>query len=408
MLEACISAYAQTVPMCPGNHWRRLDNGGRERVTGSALTRILRSPNDYQTISDFLMNLTRRLYVYGEAFAYAVRNSRFEIVELHLMRRGQAWVGAYGDVFYSLAGNEIIEKRVDLSTAIPARDVLHVKLETPVHPLRGVSPILAAAPNLAMATAAQQQQIAFYLNQARPSFVIQTDQQLKEEQIEQWSEKWNRKTQGENAGRTPFLAWGFKAQPISTSAVDSQLVEMLRMTDEKIALTLRIPLQILGVGGTTYANTELLMGSWVSTGLGFTLNHIEEAFGALFGLRGVPDEYLELDTKALLRSAHRDRIETLARGVITGIYSPDEARSEEDLPAVPGGVGKEPRVQQQVVPLSYGVDMKPPDPNKPPATPPQADPNAPADPNEPPDPNQQNAWLDQIIDAADEFERRAA
>jgi hypothetical protein len=33
------------------------------------------------------------------------------------------------------------------------------------------------------------------------------------------------------------------------------------------------------------------------------LNHIEEAFGNLFGLKGQPEEYLEFDTAALLRSA---------------------------------------------------------------------------------------------------------
>ena len=37
MVEACVSAYSQTVPMCPGDHWRKLDNGGRERVSNSAL-----------------------------------------------------------------------------------------------------------------------------------------------------------------------------------------------------------------------------------------------------------------------------------------------------------------------------------------------------------------------------------
>jgi hypothetical protein len=33
MVEACVSAYAQTVAQCPGDHWRRLANGGRKRVT---------------------------------------------------------------------------------------------------------------------------------------------------------------------------------------------------------------------------------------------------------------------------------------------------------------------------------------------------------------------------------------
>src|ERR1044072_4031685 len=52
MVEACVSAYAQTVAMCPGDHWKTLENGGRERQTTSGLSRILKRPNDYQSISD--------------------------------------------------------------------------------------------------------------------------------------------------------------------------------------------------------------------------------------------------------------------------------------------------------------------------------------------------------------------
>jgi HK97 family phage portal protein len=375
MVEACVAAYSQTVAMCPGDHWRKLANGGRERVTNSALTRILRRPNDYQSMSDVLLNLTRRLYERGEAFAVVARNDRSEISELHLMREGRAQIAEEGSIFYGLSGNDVIERRMDLSGPVPARDVLHVRLHTPRHPLKGESPILSAVLDLAMSGAALNQQIAFYLNQARPSFLLSTDEKLKREQMEELTAWWDAKTQGENAGRSPIMGWGLKAQSISTSAVDAQLAEMLKMTDQNIALTMRVPLQILGIGGTTYSSTEMLMQSWIASGLGFTLNHIEEAFGLLFGLRGMPDEYLEFDTHALLRSAYRERIEGLARGVISGIYSPDEARASEDLPAVPGGVGSEPRVQQQVVPLSYGSDLQPPSPQAAATPPPQTTPN---------------------------------
>ena len=54
--------------------------------------------------------------------------------------------------------------------------------------------------------------------------------------------------------------------------------------------------------------------------------------------------------QALLRSALKDRIEALARGVQGGIFAPNEARQQEGLDAVE--FGDEPRVQQQVVPLS--------------------------------------------------------
>ena len=46
----------------------------------------------------------------------------------------------------------------------------------------------------------------------------------------------------------------------------------------------------------------------------------------------------------------KDRIESLARGVQGGIFAPNEARNSEGLESV--AFGDEPRVQQQVVPLS--------------------------------------------------------
>jgi hypothetical protein len=123
------------------------------------------------------------------------------------------------------------------------------------------------------------------------------------------------------------------------------------------------------MGQSSFASTEALMQFWLARGLGFAINHIEVALDQFFGLKGWPDEYTELDTRALLRVAYKDRIEALARGVQTGIYAPNEARNAEDLPDVE--FGDEPRVQQQVVPLS-AWDKAPPATPGPPA-PPAAD-----------------------------------
>lgn len=355
MVEACVSAYSQTAAMCPGDHWRIREDGGRDRVTNSALSRIMRRPNSYQSMSDFMLNTVRDLYTEGNAYALAVRNDRFEISELHLMpaRQCNVRIGEGGEAFYDLAGNELVERRFGGRLLVPARDVLHVRLHTPRHPLKGESPIMAAALDVAAGDVLLQQQIAFFQNRAQPSFVLTSPEKMTKEQIMEMRAAWDAQTRGDGRGGTPILAWGTKPEKIGTTAQDAQLAETLKMSDQRIALAYRVPLQILGVGDTPYASTEALMQQWIASGLGFCLNHVEEAFGQLFGLRGMPDEYLELDTSALLRSAFRDRIEGLARGVQGGIYSPDEARALEELPAVPGGHGKEPRVQQQVVPLSW-------------------------------------------------------
>lgn len=349
MVEACISAYSQTTAMCPGDHWKGLDNGGRERVTTSDLSRILRRPNDYQSISDLMLNLTRRLYSRGEAFAVAIRNNRTEVSELHLMRNGQAVIAEDGSIFYYLSGNEIVERRFDLSAPIPARDVLHVKLHTPRHELKGESPILATTLDLALSGAALNQQTVFYINQSRPSFMLETDQQLTKEQTAELRTRWNEQTTGENSGGTAILAWGLKAKPVETVANDGHLAEMLKMTDQNVALAFRVPLQVLGVGGTPFASTEALMSSWVASGLGFCLNHIEEAFGLLFKLKGVPAEYVEFDTKALLRSSFKEMIDALSNGT-RRIMTPNEGRGFLDLPEKEGG--DQLFVQMQDIPLS--------------------------------------------------------
>jgi hypothetical protein len=63
----------------------------------------------------------------------------------------------------------------------------------------------------------------------------------------------------------------------------------------------------------------------------------------------MPDEYLEFDTNALLRSSFKEMIDALANGT-RRIFAPNEARAMFDLPAQEGG--DQILVQQQDIPLS--------------------------------------------------------
>jgi HK97 family phage portal protein len=388
MVEACVSAYAQTIAMCPGDHWRLNAKGGRERVKTSALSRLLRRPNDYQSISDFLLNATRSLYLEGNFYALALRNDRFEIDELHLMdaRQSHPRLADNGEIFYQLYGNDVIETRLapGETLIVPARDVLHVKLNTLRHryprPLVGESPLVAAYSDICVSSAISRQQYSYYMNEARPSAVLTTDLTLDKDQVQALRDRWNDQAKGLHQGGTPILTSGLKVQPWASAGKDAATAEILKLSNENIALAFRIPLQILGLGGSTFSSTEALMQSWIASGLGFALNHIEESIGLLFGLKGQPDEYCEFDTAALLRSAMKDRIESLARGVQGGIYAPNEARQLEGLDAVP--FGDEPRVQQQVVPLSAAekIPAAPSPAAAPPAPPPETTPKPTPDP----------------------------
>jgi HK97 family phage portal protein len=382
MVEACVSAYAQTIAMCPFGHWRSLDNGGRELVTTSALSRIIRAPNDYQTRSDFLLNLVRSLYLDGNAYALGLRNDRFEISSLHLMHPRQCSAAtAEGEIFYSLGGNPVIENRVQVLgfnnalAAVPARDVLHVKLQTPTDPLHGESPLSAAQMAIAATNAAMAQSIRFFGNQSRPSGVLQTDLTLTKTQVEDLRDRWNEHSKGLGSGGTPILTSGLKFNPVNVSARDAQFAEAMKLSDAQVAEVFRIPLAIIGSEAQPVGSTEALMNLWISTGLGFALNQVELAFDRLFGLDRFDGQYSELDSSVLLRSAFRDKIEGLARAVQGGIYAPNEARALVELARAEDG--DEPRVQQQVVPLSFNA--KPPEPAAPALPPPPGPPEDDAD-----------------------------
>jgi len=370
MVEACISAYSQTIAMCPGDHWRQKPKGGRERVDTSALSRILRAPNSYQTISDFLLNAVRQLYLEGNAYALALRNERFEVSELHLMdsRLCKPVVAQTGDIFYQIAGNAVIEKELigKYPLLVPQRDVLHIRLHADRRypfPLWGQTPLLSATADMAITDSIAQQQIQFYLNQARPAAVISTDLDLDHDQVQALQDRWDERSKGIAQGKTPVLTHGLKVMPWSVGGRDAQLAELLKFSKENIALVFRVPLAVLGLGGATFGSTESLMQFWISTGLGFALNHVEQSFDKLFQLKGQPAEYTEFSTEALLRSAMKDRIEALKEGVMGGIFSPNEARNREDLDSVP--FGDSPRVQQQVVPLEAAAGIVPGAPGKP-------------------------------------------
>jgi HK97 family phage portal protein len=278
-------------------------------------------------------------------------------------------------VFYHLGGNTVVAmENGGLLPAVPQRDVLHIRLHADRNrrypfPMRGQTPMISALMEMGLSETILQQQTSFYGNEARPSAVLSTEERFDKDKAQALRDRWEELTTGRNQGRTPILTDGLKLTPWAQPNKDAQIAEIFKFTDQHIALVFRVPLQVLGLGGHAFASTEAMMQFWKATGLGFAINHVEEAFGMLFALQGQPEEYVEFDTKALMRSANKERIDALVSGVSGGIYSPNEARAEESLPAVK--FGDEPRVQQQVVPLSQVGQMPPPSPA------PEAPPSAP-------------------------------
>lgn len=347
-VEACVSTIAQTVAMLPVAHYKTNSKGGKELVTNSAASRILRKPNNYQTRTDFFLNFTRAILLSGNGYAFSERNARFEISALHLQHSMTPRISNdKRDIFYDTSGNGL-DGIVDTKSMIPARNVLHVRLHTPRHPLIGETPLVAAALSASIGMNIQQHENSFFKNMSRPSGTLETELMLNAEQTAELRQRFDEQSRGENSGKLPILTSGLKFKPLTMSAVDAQIVETYKMSIEDVARVYRVPLTLINaLDNASYNNVEQLMKFWISSGLGFILDHIEQALISLFDLG--PGEYINFDTDYLLRSDFKSRMDGLAKGVQGGIYTPNEARAKEGLEPKPNG--DEIYLQAQMVPV---------------------------------------------------------
>ena len=353
---ACKNVMAQAIATMPIHHLRLLDDGGTEIITTSPLSRVLRQPNGYQTRSDYFMNLVFELLGQGNTYTLVYRDDAQRVSSMHLVSATgtMPYVNTEeGAVFYGLGDNPMLG---DLRLLVPARDVMHIRLHTPHHPLIGVSPVKYAATAVTVNTAISSNQAAFFQNMSRPSGVLTTEEKLTKEQMDALREAWYKRSRGLASGEVPILGWGLKWNPMTITSEDAQLIEAYRMSIEDIARVFRVPLPLIGeYSKATYNNTEQLISSWLATGLGFLMEHIEQSIVKLFQLP--LSETVNFETDALLRTDFAGRIDGLTKGILGGLFSPDEARRREGLSAVPGGYGAEPRVQAQVIPLSQVGQM---------------------------------------------------
>jgi len=351
-LAACVDSYAQTIAAMDVGVFDYADDGSKSRVANSAAARTLRDPNGYQTRSDFHLNLINSLLYHGNAYAVGRRNDRNEVVELHQLpsRSTKAYVEPESkQIFYGPGDNPLVDN--DPQVLIPAREVLHLRLHTPHHPLIGVSPVKAAAASIIANGNITNHQARFFARMSRPSGVLSTDTVLTAKQMVELRQAWEEQSKDLDAGGVPILGSGMKWEPMSIDSQDAQLIDAFNMTVTDIARAFRVPLPLVNLyEHASYNNVEQLYAQWLSGGLGFLLEHIERALEKFFQMPAGRGVNFNADT--LLRTDFQARVDGYTKLVQSGVYTVNEARAKFDgSQAVENG--DTPIVQQQMVPLGF-------------------------------------------------------
>lgn len=386
---ACWEIIAQEVSRVPLQHILTKADGSTALVTTKAPARVFRRPNRFQTISDLLLFVTQSLLAEGNAYAFARRNARFEVTELYPIhpRKCSPHISDDGEIYYQVADSDTLRIAQSDEMAgfwFPARDLWHTRLFTLDSPLVGVSPLVAATAGVNAGMSINNNVAAFFGNASRPSGIITHPKRLEKEQVKRIKERFVEATSGDNTGAPVVLSEDMKWAPLTMSAVDAELVASYRLTERQVAQIYRVPPFLLGdLEDAKFASVESLMRMFVNSGLGFYLSHIAQSLTQFFDL--ALDETIEFDYEtALLRADLESRMKALKEGVQGGIMSPNEARRRERLQPVEFGDAV--RVQQQMVPLSFGANLQPtPAPAPAPAAPPEPEPESEPEESEEPE-----------------------
>lgn len=320
-------------------HVYRKSGRNRERDDQHPVDRLLtQEPNPYQTPAIWKEMMMAWSLLWGNACCYIVRDNagrpayfipllpdrtRPQIIE------GEWWIETdFGD-----------GKRVPL----PYEDVFHIRgLAT--DGFWGLSAVQVAKNVIGGGLAAMKHKNRTFKNSARPAVALThpgnkpTPEVQKEyrEQIEKMH------SGSENAGRWLILYGGASASPMSMSNVDAQLLELLQLDVEQVALIFDVPPYKLGAmkNSAVRANIEQQNADYLTTSLSRHLNKFkEEGERKLFnyGERRLRRVYLKWVVEAFLRGDLAARGAYYAQAKTGEWMTTNEIRELEDMNPIAGG-----------------------------------------------------------------------
>jgi len=342
-LYACLNRISQDIGKLPFL-LKEVDSNSIWKVntTNSAHWPVLRKPNEYQTAQQFREAWLLSKLLDGNTYVLKGYDERGVVNRMWILDpcRVIPMVSERGSVFYQL-NYQTGENLLPLGypgeqLIIPARDIIHDRLNCFHHQLIGVPPLCAAhwpaVKNLKILKDATQ----FFANGAQPGGILTAPAGMSEDDAKAVKEYWDTNFTGENRGKVGVIGADMKYVAFAFKAADSQLVEQMRYSDEQICQPFGVHPFIVGIGTIP---SGLKTDDITNVYYQFALQAHIEAMEALLdqGLELKLPLGVELDLNPLLRMDFARRAEVMGKLVGDGIATPNEGRFEFGYSPLDGG-----------------------------------------------------------------------
>lgn len=323
---------------------RDSESGVWSEVTNTAFSPVLRKPNPFQTRNQFWENWILSKLSKGNTYVLKQYDNRNVVMALFVLDPCRVWplVGDDGSVFYRLDADKLAGIKEEV--IVPARFIVHDRMNCLFHPLVGIPPIFASALAAQQGLNIQNQSVRLFENNSSPGGILSAPGRIDQATADRIKDAWEQKFSGPNVGRVAVLGDGLKYEKMSFTAVEGQLIEQLKWTAEVVCSTYHVPPYKIGVGSLpSYNNVQALNVEYYSQALQSLIEEAEECLDEGLGIGWGFGIGTEFDIKNLLRMDSVTQMEVLDKA--SGKMSPNEQRAELDLAPVEGG--DSPMVQQQ-------------------------------------------------------------
>jgi len=308
-------------------------NGIWTETESASFSPVLRKPNHFQTLLQFLEHWILSKLIHGNTYVLKQRDRRGVVVKLYVLdpTRVTPLVATSGDVYYELKRDDLSGLGLETVT-VPAREIIHDRWNCLFHPLIGLSPIyacgVAAMQGLAIVANSQK----FFANMSRPGGILTAPGEIDEPTALRLKTTWETNFGGENMGRVAVVGNDLKYVPLSVNPADAQLIDQLKLTAEHVCSSYRVPAYMIGVGPPPpYANIAPLIQQYYSQCLQTLTTAVETCWDEGVGIADKVDgvQYgVEFDINDLIWMDAATKIAAASAAITGSAMAIDEARKE--------------------------------------------------------------------------------
>jgi len=299
-------------------------------------------PNPEQTMFEFRQYTQSMVSLFGNGFAWIVRDYNGEPAELWPLRPEQ--VAIIYDPRFPLKPLYTVMGPDGSSYELHRRDILHVQTLGTL-PYKGDSPVLLNWRTVSNWIAMEGHLVRLFGRGAKPAGILKTERVLSKDAVALLRNQMDETHGGTGSAQTLVLQEGMQWQQASLNSVDSQFQELRKEQLWNVCRIWRVPPLLLQDPEKSIGSTAETLGRWFVT---YTLAPLLKAWEKAFTLSLMkPEErrryYLRHDLTEFERAESQTRWQAYVAAVTNGIFSVNEVRNMESYaPIVAGDVYRQP------------------------------------------------------------------